>query len=467
MSASAAATVPLNVAPNVPQNEATKVAPVSNVTGWRRHYLLFVLLLVYGMSMIDRQIMGVLIEPIKKEMGVSDSAMGLLTGLAFALFYSILAVPFGRYADRTNRRNLIAWCCGGWSIATGLCGMAVGFWSLTAARVGVAVGEAGSTAASTTMIADVYPPEQRSRAMSVFSLGPHLGSLIGLGVGAWIAQHYGWRAAFLWLALPGVLIALVLRLTCREPLRGAQEALDKRVASHAAAEKFSDVMSALRRNKAFVGIGLAGMVMAFSGYAIGMWTTAFLVRSHGLQLKDAGAIMGFIGGPGAIFGALLSGWLTDVMAKRDVRWQIGIPLLATLISIPLGLAFYLNDSPEKWVVAGLQIPHAVFWYGLFAVFASFWAAPAFAALANVIASSSLATSLSIYNLLLTAVGGGLGPLTVGLLSDAFMTRAGNESLRWALVSMLAFYVLGALAYAWSIKPYAHQMAAKKIASSPY
>ena len=171
--------------------------------------------------------------------------------------------------------------------------------------------------------------------------------------------------------------------------------------------------------------------------------------------------MGFIGGPGAIFGALLSGWITDVMAKRDVRWQIGIPVLATLVSIPLGLAFYFNDSPEKWLVAGLQIPHAIVWYGLFAVFSSFWAAPAFAALANVIASSSLATSLSIYNLLLTAVGGGLGPLTVGLLSDAFIARAGNESLRWALASMLAFYVLGVLAYACSIKPYAQQMAAKK------
>lgn len=209
-----------SAATRVSQAASAHRQPLGNVTGWRRHYLLLVLLLVYGVSMIDRQIMGVLIQPIKQEMGVSDSAMGLLTGLAFALFYSILAVPFGRLADRCNRRNLIAWCCAGWSMATGLCGMAMGFWSLTAARVGVAVGEAGSTAASTTMIADVYPPEQRSRAMSVFSLGPHLGSLVGLGVGAWIAQHYGWRSAFLWLALPGVLVALLLRLTCREPERG-------------------------------------------------------------------------------------------------------------------------------------------------------------------------------------------------------------------------------------------------------
>lgn len=450
MSASAAA--------RVPQAASARVMPASNVTGWRRHYLLLVLLLVYGVSMIDRQIMGVLIQPIKQEMGVSDSAMGLLTGLAFALFYSILAVPFGRFADRTNRRNLIAWCCAGWSVATGLCGMAVGFWSLTAARVGVAVGEAGSTAASTTMIADVYPPEQRSRAMSVFSLGPHLGSLVGLGVGAWIAQHHGWRAAFLWLSVPGVLIALLLRLTCREPLRGAQEG---RAVVQAAAEKFSEVMSALVRNKAFVGLGLASMLMAFSGYAIGMWNTAFLVRSHGLQLKDAGAIMGFIGGPAAIAGALLSGWLTDLMVRRDKRWQVGMPILGTLISVPLGLAFYLNTSPQTWQFAGLQIPHAVAFYGLFAIFSSFWAAPVFAALTNVIAVHRLATSLSIYNLLLTAVGGGLGPLAVGLLSDAFTAGYGHESLRWALVCMLALYLLAVGIYVWTIRHYAAQLAAGK------
>ncbi|WP_218242971.1 spinster family MFS transporter [Comamonas fluminis] len=445
---------------SVPQAASASSRPASNVTGWRRHYLLLVLLLVYGMSMIDRQIMGVLIEPIKKEMGVSDSAMGLLTGLAFALFYSILAVPFGRFADRTNRRNLIAWCCGGWSIATGLCGMAVGFWSLTAARVGVAVGEAGSTAASTTMIADVYPPEQRSRAMSVFSLGPHLGSLVGLGVGAWIAQHYGWRAAFLWLAVPGVVIALVLRLTCREPIRGAQEA---RPVTAAVAEKFSEAMAVLLGNKAFVRLALASMLMAFAGYAIGMWNTAFLVRSHGLQLKDAGAIMGFIGGPAAIAGALLSGWVTDVMARRDSRWQVGVPLLGTLISVPLGIAFYLNDSTQTWQLAGLQIPHAIGFYGFFAVFSSFWAAPVFAALTNVIAATRLATALSIYNLLLTAVGGGLGPLVVGLLSDAFTAHAGQESLRWALVCMLAFYLLAAVIYGWAIKPYVGFLKSKRIA----
>lgn len=442
----------------VPEAASIKAAPASNVTGWRRHYLLLMLLLVYGMSMIDRQIMGVLIEPIKKEMGVSDTAMGLLTGLAFALFYSVLAVPFGRYADRSNRRNLIAWCCGGWSIATGLCGMALGFWSLAAARVGVAVGEAGSSAASTTMIADIYPAEQRSRAMSIFSLGPHLGSLIGLGVGAWIAQHYGWRAAFLWLALPGVAIAVLLRLTCREPMRGAQQGQRMQTST----EKLSEVAASLMRNKAFVGLGLAGTFMAFSGYAIGMWNTAFLVRSHGLALKDAGAIMGFIGGPAAIVGALLSGWLADFMARRDKRWQVGVPLLGTLVSVPLGLAFYLSTSTQFWMLGSLKIPHAIAFYGLFAIFSSFWAAPVFAALTNVLAAARMATALSIYNLLLTAIGGGLGPLTVGLLSDAFTRAAGQDSLRWALVCMLAFYLVAAVIYAAVIKHYAAQVVSRSV-----
>ena len=185
------------------------------------HWALAVLTLVYAMNLIDRQIMGVLIEPVKKEFGASDTAMGFLTGLAFAAFYSALAIPFARYADRANRRNFVAWCCMGWSVMTGLCGMAMSFTQLALARMGVAVGEAGGSAPSLSMIADLYPRAQRSRAMSVYMLGPHLGTLFGLGAGAWIAHQYGWRTAFIVMAVPGILAALLLRWTCVEPLRGS------------------------------------------------------------------------------------------------------------------------------------------------------------------------------------------------------------------------------------------------------
>lgn len=441
--------------------------PVS-VQGWRRHYMLLVLLFVYAMSMIDRQIMGVLIQPIKEEMGVSDTAMGLLTGLAFALFYSILAVPFGRYADRSNRRNLVAWCCMGWSVATGLCGMAVGYWSLAAARVAVAVGEAGGTAPSVSMIADTYPPRQRSRAMSIFMLAPHLGILFGLGLGAWIAQHYGWRSAFLWMALPGVVAALLLRFTCAEPLRGAQEkavavAQQASSAAGAAAERFGDVMRSLRQNRAFVTITLGASLMAFAGYAVGMWTTAFLVRSHGLQLKDAGALMGLVGGVSAISGAIFSGWLTDYMARRHSGWQLGVPALGTLLAVPFGCMFYMAESGAFWQLGSMQVPHSMLYFLGFSVCSTFWAAPAYAALTNVLAAKRLATALAVYNLMLTAVGGGLGPFAVGVISDALTPRYGTESLRWALVCMLVFYVLAALVFTIAIKSYVRHMRAAEVA----
>ena len=156
--------------------------------GWRSHYALLILLFVYTMSVIDRQIMSILIEPIKQEFGVSDTVMGLLTGLAFALFYSTLAIPFGRHADRANRRNFVAYCCAAWSVMTALCGMATGFWTLALARMGVAVGEAGGGAPSMSMIADHYPPQQRGRTMSIYMLGPQLGILFGLTLGGWVAQ---------------------------------------------------------------------------------------------------------------------------------------------------------------------------------------------------------------------------------------------------------------------------------------
>jgi len=157
------------------------------------HWTLLILLFVYVMSFLDRQIMGILIQPIKTEFGVSDTAMGVLSGVTFALFYSTLAIPFARYADRANRRNLVSYCCAAWSAMTAMCGLAGSYWTLALARVGVAVGEAGGTAPSITMVADHYPPEQRGRAMSVYMLGPQLGILFGLGLGGWIAHHYGWR----------------------------------------------------------------------------------------------------------------------------------------------------------------------------------------------------------------------------------------------------------------------------------
>jgi MFS family permease len=420
--------------------------------GLRSHYTLLVLLFVYTMSFIDRQIMGILIQPIKEEFQVSDTAMGLLSGLTFALFYSVLAIPFGRYADRANRRNFVAYCCAAWSAMTALCGMATGYWSLALARVGVAVGEAGGTAPSLSMIADHYPPERRGRAMGVYWLGPQLGILFGLTLGGWIAQHHGWRAAFIWMAIPGILAAVMLRYTAVEPQRGMWDAEVAKPPSDN--ESLTDIFKSLWASKVFMRITFAGLLMGFTGYGIGIWTPAFLVRSHGMTLQGAGAVMGLLGGTAAALGAVLSGWLYDTLAKRDVRWRIGVPLLGCLLSLPTGLGFYLLPAGDTWQLGSFVIPHAVGAYLLFGVTAVWWTAPVYAVLSELIAPHRRATALSIFSLGLTMVGGGLGPLLVGMLSDQLTSYWGTEALRISLaITTGTCFTLGILTFAWAMKAY--------------
>ena len=422
------------------------------------HWALAVLTLVYAMNLIDRQIMGVLIEPVKKEFGASDTAMGFLTGLAFAAFYSALAIPFARYADRANRRNFVAWCCMGWSVMTGLCGMAMSFAQLAMARMGVAVGEAGGSAPSLSMIADLYPRAQRSRAMSVYMLGPHLGTLFGLGAGAWIAHQYGWRTAFIVMAVPGILAAVLLRWTCVEPTRGRWDApVAPETETQQPKQPMRQVLLEVWRTPGFAWIAIAGMLFGLAGYGLGIWGTAFLVRTHGLNLRDAGILVGLTGGVAAIVGALASGWLTDKLVARDQRWQMGVPIVGTAIAIPLGLAYLLWPAGEFWQVGALKVPVAMAFGLLFSVFAVWWTAPSYAAITTLVGAHQRATSVAVYNLGLTVCGIGLGPFSVGILSDLLTPAFGALSLRWALVILMGGFVLAMFALILAAKPYARAL----------
>lgn len=422
--------------------------------GWRSHVTLVLLLLVYMMSFIDRQIMGILMEPIKREFQVSDTAMGLLSGLTFALFYSALAVPFSRYADRANRRNMVAWCCAAWSAMTVLCGMAGSYWTLALARVGVAVGEAGGTAPSLSMVADHYPPARRGRAMGVYWLAPQLGILFGLTLGGWIAHHHGWRAAFIWMGLPGVVLALVLRLVGVEPQRGRWESVDAKASS---TEPMSVLLRDLWASKSFVRIMIAGFLMGFAGYGIGIWTPAFLVRSHGMSLQGAGAVMGLLGGLMAAMGALASGWLCDLLSRRDPRWRVGVPVLGCLLTLPTGLAFYMMPAGDAWLIGSFEVPRAIGFYMLFGVTAVWWTAPVYTVLAELIAPHRRTTAMAIFNLGMTMLGAGFGPLLVGMVSDWLAPSLGNEALRWALAtSTVGCYFLGMLAFLWALAPYGRE-----------
>ncbi len=421
--------------------------------GWRSHYSLAVLLFVYTMNYIDRQILGILVEPIKQEFGVSDTALGLLTGLAFALLYSLLAIPFGRYADRANRRNFVAYCCAAWSVMTALCGMATGFWSLALARMGVAVGEAGGGAPSISMIADHYPPQQRGRAMSIYMLGPQLGIVLGFGLGGWIAQHYGWRTAFLVMSVPGVIAALLLRFTTIEPRRGTWETTAGSTSAQPT-ESLNLVLRDLWASRAFVRVTLAAVLMVFAGMGIGIWTPAFLVRSHGMTLQGAGAVMGIFGGLAAVSGTLACGWLSDVMAKRDRRWRVGVPLLGCVLSVPLGLAFYLMPATNPWLFGDFAMPRAMGFYVLFGFVTVWWTAPVYAMLAELVVPYRRATAMAVFSLVSTIIGAGFGPLAVGMLSDQLVPHFGNEALRWALATATGVsYLLGVVAFVSVFRAY--------------
>lgn len=420
--------------------------------GWRAHWTLLLLLFVYTMSFTDRQIIGILVQPIKQEFGVSDTAMGLLTGLAFALFYSTLGIPLARYADRANRRNFVALCCGAWSVMTALCGMAGGFFTLALARVGVAVGEAGGTPPSISMIADHYPAAQRARAMGVYVLGPQLGIVFGLALGGWIAHHYGWRNAFMLMAIPGVLAAVLLRLTGTEPQRGAWDTPGARAAA-ARPAPMGQVARDLWASAAFTRITWAGLVLGFIGYGIGIWTPAFLVRSHGMTLQSAGAVMGLLGGLAAMAGSLFSGWLCDKLAAFDERWRLGVPILGSAIALPAGLAFYMLPAGGHWTILGMDVPYPVAWYLVFGMTTVWWTAPVYAALTQIVAPDRRATTLAIFNLGLAMIGGGLGPLAIGALSDALQPAHGTEALRQALAIAMWVYVIGIVAFVAALRPY--------------
>ena len=258
-------------------------------------------------------------------------------------------------------------------------------------------------------------------------LAAPIGALLGMSLGAYIAYYHGWREAFIWMALPGILAALLLRLTAVEPLRGLWEKAQQSrpVLPH---ESVMQVMRVAWQSQTFVRIAVAGALLAFASYAFSIWSTAFLVRSHGLSLKDAGMIMGLAAGPGAIIGSLSSGWLSACLAQRDSRWQLGVPIVGALIACPMAITFALYPAGNPWMLGALQVPHAaIFMFGM-SVFGMWWMAPSYAAITQLVAPERRATMIALYNFGIMALGAGFGPLAVGVLSDHLTPALGNDCL---------------------------------------
>lgn len=394
-----------------------------------RNYVLFILTCGYVLNFVDRQVMTILLEPIKAEFGASDTQMGLISGLAFALFYATLGVPVARLADRWSRRNVLAISMATWSAVTAVCGMAGSFWQLALLRVGVGIGEAGGTPPSQSLLTDYFPKERRALAQGVLATAPNIGVLVGLFGGALIAEAFGWRTVFFVFGVPGVGLALLLFFTVKEPIKIKPQGLE-------ADRSMMSALSGIIRLPSFFMIALGVGFAAIPGYGLGVWSPSFLVRVHGMSLVDAGLWLGIIGLSGGTLGTILSGVLADRLALRDNRWQLWIPAVGLMVALPLQALFLLWPASAVFTIAGKTAPVALVFMGLSSVFACFWIAPSYAAVQNLVPSHWRTQASALLLLVFNLLGLGLGPLLVGMLSDG-LSSFGAASVRWALLSSLS------------------------------
>lgn len=413
-----------------------------------RAYVLTVLTLVYLVNFIDRQILPILLQPIKDEFKVSDTALGLLMGPTFAVFYSLLGVPMAMLADRMNRRTLIGASLALFAVMTALCGLAGRFWQLAVMRVWTGVGEAGTGPASQTMISDLYPPAQRSRAQAIYATGSNLGVLIAFAVGGLIADRFGWRAAFLLASLPSLVLAALLFSTLDEVPRGrADVAVDAEPAP-----PLGLVLSRLWASRAFRFTALGACMTCFTGNAVFGFFPAFLARTHGLRVSEIGLWIALITGVGGGAATFLAGYLADRLARRDLRWNLYIPAIAAFIPLPLAPVCFLSSDLTLTLWAAVPI------LSLTAAFIG----PVVATVQQLAPLRMRATAIAVLILIDNVVGLGLGPQFVGLLSDGLRPVLGAASLRVALLAAMAGSAVSVIGFLFA----AHRLRAEIGASKP-
>jgi predicted MFS family arabinose efflux permease len=410
-------------------SEATQPLISENV----KRYTLGVLVVVYTFNFIDRQILSILIEPIKQDLQVSDFEMGLLAGTAFAIFYAVLGMPLALIADRWNRRNLIGISLALWSGMTAVSGLAQNFWHLAIARIGVGIGEAGCSPSAHSMIADLYPAKERATALGVYSLGIPIGIMFGLFAGGAIADAFGWRLAFFVVGIPGLILSAVVFLTVKEPPRGHADGIthDQDPANHAT---ILEVFKFLMNRPAFLNLAVGGGLTAFVGYGLVTWAPTFFVRTHGMSLTEAGFWLGLVLGiPGGL-GIVAGGWVSDRFGRNDARWYLRTVTVALLIGVPLGAIALMTES---WWLSLILLSAPV-------MLGNFYQGTTFAQVQGLAPLRMRAVAASILLFILNFIGFVFGPPAVGMLSDFFVGSYGDDALRyslfcWSFVNLLAAY----------------------------
>ena len=388
--------------------------------------VLALLLLAYIFNFLDRTILNILAGSIIADLKLTDTEFGAITGLAFAILYSVLGVPFALLADRTRRSWVIAGSLAVWSGFTALCGTALSFGQLFLYRLGVGVGEAGGVAPSYALIADYYPPQRRARALAIFSLGIPLGLAGGTLIGAYLAAWINWRAAFLTMGIAGILLAPIMLLVVRDLPRAAHP--------QGTGEPLMRAFPMIARKPTFWLMALAACCSSLAGYGLAAWTPSVLERSFGLPLIERGQFLAslfLIGGTAGVFGG---GWLADRLGQADRRWYARLPAIAWLITAPTFAVGLL--APNLYVAWPLlMIPNAL---------NILWLGPVTTAVQHLVPRPMRSTASASFLLINNFIGLGVGPMLIGAISEMFKARYGHEALRYATVSVLGFYLLAAV-----------------------
>jgi len=405
---------------------------------------LILLFLIYTCSYLDRQILNILAEQVKRELHLHDWQVGMMTGLAFALLYSILGLPIARYAERADRPRLIGAAIAIWSLATACSGLAFNFTQMIVARIAVGIGEAGATPPAHSLISDYTSRAKRASALAFYSMGIPFGTLAGLALGGVISDYFGWRVAFFVVGIPGLLLALLAAVFLREPRRAARA----RAETPPAIEPLGQALLLLLRVPTFRNIAFGAAMVTVTGYGLGPFLASFFLRTQGAELSQIaaaaglkplgflGLALGVSGGLAGMIGTWFGGQLADRWARADLRAYLLIPAIATLLSLPCFVMTFLSTS----VIAGLL------WKALASILFSTWYGPIYAAAHSVVPSNMRATSSAVILMLTNLIGLSFGPLIAGFMSDAFNTYWGlgeGEGLRLAMIVMLVFAAIGA------------------------
>lgn len=416
-------------------NELEKTQGASRFKPGYRNYALAILFLGYVVNFVDRSILAILLEPIKQELMLNDTQLGLLGGLAFALFYTTLGIPIAALADRWSRVKILSIAMVIWSGMTALCGFAQSFWMLLLARIGVGVGEAGASPPSHSLISDYFPIETRATALSIYALGIPFGSMIGNFVGGWGADALGWRHTFVLVGVPGILIALIIWLTLREPPRGMADT--HLVRDDEPAPGVKEVITRLWQRIAFRHIAFAAGLHAFVGYGAGTWNAPFLIRSHDMPIAEVGSWLALISGIGAI-GTFFGGYLSDKLSERfdDRRWYMWVPGWSTIVMVPFQFIAYLYGG--IWAV----IPSLM----VVSILGGMYLGPSFAMTQALVSLRMRAVASAILLFTLNIIGMGMGPYLVGVASDLLAADMGVHSLRYALCLAVLVNVWAACHY---------------------